>query len=1099
MKPSSPNSALIEESCALAARLLASAERHRSRHDATTRRRFARLLDDSDALFVTMSLADEVIRTPSAREAARILRRVASRATVRGLGVLDAVGLRLLAAASLVSPSLTAGVVRARVRSRADGIILPAESAALSRHIRRRRADDARLNVNVLGEAVLGDAEAAARLASVIEMAGRPDVDYVSVKISSVVAQIVTVDRTGSLARIAETLRPLYRVAAERGTFVNLDMEEYRDLELTLAAFMQMLDEPEFESLTAGIVLQAYLPEAHDALARLLAWAKLRHARTGGSIKIRLVKGANLAMEATEAELHGWIAAPYESKALVDASYVRMLDTVLRPEHAASVRIGVASHNIFHLAHALVLARSRGVAAQLDIEMLEGMANAEALALAQETGSVILYTPVTRHHDFSSAVAYLVRRLDENTSPENYLRASFAIREGNDAWHSQRARFLASVRDAETLSTQSRRHARARHEADAGADAAWRAGEFRNEPDGDPTRSDELPFGLEPALHAVPVASRAEVDAHVETARRAQGEWWTRGAAARAEILRAAAARFAADRRTTIALMMHEAGKNFAEADPEVSEAVDFARFYALAALRSCDGSAAPLGVVAVVPPWNFPYAIPAGGVCAALAAGNSVILKPAPETVQVARHLAEQLWVAGVPRDVLHFVRTNDDEVGRRLVTHEAVAAVVLTGGFATAELFLRWKPEMRLMAETSGKNAIIVTASADVDAAVKDIVQSAFGHAGQKCSAASLAIVDATVLDDSAFLRQLRDAVQSLRVGPGDDPASSVGPLIRAPGDALTRALTRLDDGESWLVEPLQISDDGRMYRPGVRIGVQPGSWAHMTEWFGPVLAVMRAHDLSTAIAWQNAVDFGLTAGVHALNAADIEQWLREVRAGNLYVNRGTTGAIVGRQPFGGWRKSSVGSTTKAGGAHYVESLLEWPAVASDRDVLAMMSSARRWWEAVGSVATEVAGLRAERNYVRYVPCASVLVVVDYGVPSSVRTAVESLARLAGIVVSWMDAQDTAQHGQQRSLEHELRSSRIERVRWLASSAPPPETVALLLSRGVTLDRRTIAVRGDVELPRWLKEQSVSITNHRHGNVGAGPRVRVPNSLSV
>ncbi len=1086
-----------EESCRLAARLLASAERHRSRRDATTRRRFARLLDDSDALFVTMSLADEVIRTPSAREAARILRRAASRATVRGLGVLDAVGLRLVAAASLVSPSLTAGVVRARVRSRADGIILPAEKAALSRHIRRRRADDARLNVNVLGEAVLGDAEAAARLASVIEMAGRPEVDYVSVKISSVVAQIVTVDRAGSLARIAETLRPLYRVAAERGTFVNLDMEEYRDLELTLATFMQLLDEPEFESLTAGIVLQAYLPEAHDALARLLAWANRRHERTGGSIKIRLVKGANLAMETTEAELHGWTAAPYESKALVDASYVRMLDTVLRPEHAAAVRIGVASHNIFHLAYALVLARSRGVVAQLDIEMLEGMANAEALALSEETGSVILYTPVTRHDDFSSAVAYLVRRLDENTSPENYLRASFAMREGNEAWHSQRARFLASVRDAETLSTESRRHTRARD--DAGADAAWRAGEFRNEPDGDPTRSDELPFGLEPALHAVPVASLDEVDAHVETARRAQGEWWARGAAARAEILRAAAARFAADRRTTIALMMHEAGKTFTEADPEVSEAVDFARFYALSALRSCDGNSKPLGVVAVVPPWNFPYAIPAGGVCAALAAGNSVILKPAPETVQVARHLAEQLWAAGVPRDVLHFVRTNDDEVGRRLVTHEAIAAVVLTGGFSTAELFLRWKPEMRLMAETSGKNAIVVTASADIDAAVKDIVQSAFGHAGQKCSAASLAIVDATVLDDSAFLRQLRDAVQSLRVGPGDDPASSVGPLIRAPGEALTRALTRLDDGESWLVEPVQISDDGRMYRPGVRLGVKPGSWAHTTEWFGPVLAVMRAPDLSTAIAWQNAVDFGLTAGVHALNAADIERWLREVRAGNLYVNRGTTGAIVGRQPFGGWRKSSVGSTAKAGGAHYVESLLEWPAVASDRDVLAMMSSARRWWESVGSVATEVAGLRAEHNYVRYVPCANVLVVVDDDVPSSVRTAVESLTRLAGIAVSWMDAQDTAQSANARSLEHELRSSRIERVRWLASSSPSSETVALLLTHGVTLDRRTVTVRGDVELPRWLKEQSVSITNHRHGNIGAGPRVKVPHSLSV
>ncbi|MFM8775918.1 MAG: proline dehydrogenase family protein, partial [Actinomycetota bacterium] len=268
-------------------------------------------------------------------------------------------------------------------------------------------------------------------------------------------------------------------------------MEEYRDLEITLRSFMSILDEPEFERLTAGIVLQAYLPEAHEALQRLTSWARARHARSGGVIKVRLVKGANLAMESTEAELHGWVAAPYSTKSDVDASYVRMLDSVVNERDAVAVRVGVASHNLFHLAFALTLAKRRGVSSQIDIEMLEGMANAEALALARETGSVILYTPVTSRDDFPAAVAYLVRRLDENTSTENYLRASFSMHPGNDAWRQQQLRFVASVRESATISTTSRRHGLVRTDADA----EFGRLRFANQGDGDPTNITELPFG----------------------------------------------------------------------------------------------------------------------------------------------------------------------------------------------------------------------------------------------------------------------------------------------------------------------------------------------------------------------------------------------------------------------------------------------------------------------------------------------------------------------------------------------------------------------------------------------------------------------------
>lgn len=1077
---------LIDESCELAAKLLTTANKLRGRRDSATRKRFSRLLHDRDALLVTMALADEVMRTPSTRAAARSLRLVVGRATARGFGVVDSFGLRLVGLASLVSSSVAIRGVRAVVRAKSSEIILSANIRPLSRHIYRRRSDGARPNINVLGEAVLGDTEAKARLLAVTAMAERSDVDYVSVKISSVVAQIMITDLAGSVDRVVTTLRPLYRAAVAHGTFVNLDMEEYRDLEITMIAFMRLLDEPEFETLTAGIVLQAYLPEAHDALEKLVDWAHERHARSGGVIKIRLVKGANLAMENTEAELHGWVAAPYQSKALVDASYVRMLNTVLSTTNSQAVRVGVASHNLFHLAYALTLARHRGVTQQIDIEMLEGMANAEALAIAREVGGVVLYTPVTNHDDFVSAVAYLVRRLDENTSPENYLRASFAMQVDNQAWVKQRERFIASVRESKTLSTVSRRHELMHHNADA----SFARGEFINEPDGDPTRQNELPYGLAVPAREIPVATATQVDESVASAKHAQTSWNALGSTRRGEILRNVAQVFADQRRATIALMMSEAGKTFAEADPEVSEAIDFARFYALQARRVCDHEhASALGVVLVVPPWNFPYAIPVGGVCAALSVGNTVILKPAPETVQIAQHLVEQMWFAGVPRDVLRFVRTNDDEVGRHLITHNDVAAVVLTGGFATAQMFLEWKPELQLFAETSGKNAIVVSASADIDLAVKDIVQSAFGHAGQKCSAASLAIVDQTIFDHPSFLGQLRDAVESLRVGWGNDPATNVGPLIREPSGALHRALHQLDEGESWLVEPQVLSDDQRLYRPGVRLGVRPGSWAHRTEWFGPVLGVMRAPNLGEAIKWQNAVDFGLTAGIQALNPKDCEFWLKNVRAGNLYVNRTTTGAIVGRQPFGGWRKSSVGAIAKAGGPHYIESLLNWRSVENDADADLAIVTALKWWTEVGSVTRETAGLRAERNYSRYFGFEKVLVVIDEFVQSPIIRAVTQIAEFVGVDVIWHKILE----GECKALGDEFVHDGIERARWLSVTPPTREIVAMFAARGVSIDRRPIAVRGDIEAPRWLKEQSIAITNHRYGNIGSGPQIEL------
>ena len=810
------------------------------RYDKASRKRFTRLFKDPKAISVTVSLTDEVMRITSAKDSVRILRKAAKDSTVAGFGLFNTFGLKLIASISRVFPKPVLFAVHTQVKLLSKGIILPAESKKLSRQIKKRAKKGIRLNINVLGEAVLGEDEANERFERVMQMMQRPEVDYVSVKLSSVASQIISLDRNGTLERVSEKLRHIYRTSIATNTFVNLDMEEFRDLRLTVDAFKLVLNEGEFKNLYAGLVLQAYLPESHEVFAELVDWSLERHKQSGGVVKIRLVKGANLAMEKAEAELHGWVAAPYQSKADVDASYSRLLDTALRSEHAKAVRIGVASHNLFHIAFALEIAKKRNVMEQLDLEMLEGMANPEALAIAKRSMRILLYAPVTRADDFASAVAYLVRRLDENTAVENYLRSSFEIGTNPAKFNEQSDRFLASASQRHEISTKSIRHKNHKFEINDG---------FENAPNADITKLDflnkldkeiaavlnlpieEIPIvidgkeifdrtqieGNDPGDNAkvwykYSVAKLSDIDTAVKVAKKSVVGWNEIGGNDRAVILKKFGQIAHDEQEESIAIMSRDAGKTVSEADPEVSEAIDFANYYALSAISlDLERQSSPVGVVVVVPPWNFPYAIPTGGICAALAAGNTVIFKSAPETVATSWHLVNQLWKAGVPKSVLQFVSTEDNEVGQALVSHEDVNAVILTGGYSTALLFASWRNELNLLAETSGKNSMVLSACCDIDVAVKDLVQSAFGHAGQKCSAASLAIVDKNIYENPNFKKQLIDAVKSLKVGPGYNYSTMVGPIIKSAESNLQRALTQLDEGEQWLLKPEQLDEAG------------------------------------------------------------------------------------------------------------------------------------------------------------------------------------------------------------------------------------------------------------------------------------------------
>jgi RHH-type proline utilization regulon transcriptional repressor/proline dehydrogenase/delta 1-pyrroline-5-carboxylate dehydrogenase len=1211
--------------------------------------RLASVLKDPKGLEFTVAFVDGVARPQDTAVAARNLRRLSTNLP-RFLPWYQRALLRIGGAVGPALPWLVVPAARGILRRMVGHLVIDATPEKLGSAIAKLRepgnqhGHGARLNLNLLGEAVLGEKEAQRHLDGTLALLERDDVDYVSVKVSAIASQLNLWSFDETVNRIVERLVPLYEHAATftgfpgsggpRTKFINLDMEEYRDLSLTVAVFEKLLNRPSLLELEAGIVLQAYLPDALDALQGLTEWAQDRRASGGAPIKVRLVKGANLAMERVDAAIHGWALAPYSSKMLTDANYKRVLDWALTPEHTAAVKLGVAGHNLFDIAYAWVLASRRGVTDRMDVEMLLGLASSQAEAVTRTVGQLLLYTPVVRPAEFDVAISYLIRRLEENASAENFMSSAFSLADDKQAFDREKERFLTSIVELEyddsahglaplPNRTQDRGHewqpgntgvifkpraalvdpaavaegegegltsavlglqrgssglgassmgapsagAGPEGEGARGAAPAPLAmdvlGVFRNEADTDPALPANRAWGSR-ILSQVPsselgvvtlatagIDSMAELDSLIELVRASGAAWGNQTGFDRAAVLDRAGIALAANRDRLIEVMAAETGKTIAEGDPEVSEAVDFAHYYAARAreLDTVQGAVfVPSKLTVVTPPWNFPVSIPAGSVLAALAAGSGVIIKPAPQAKRSAAVMVEALWEAGIPRELLALVELHDaagdgsevdgeGELGRALVSDRRVDRVILTGAYETAKLFTSWRQDLPLLAETSGKNAIIVTPSADYDLAVSDIVKSAFGHAGQKCSAASLVILVGSAARSERFKNQLIDAVTSLVVGYPGDPATVMGPIIEPAQGKLLHALTTLGGGENWLIAPRQLDGSGRLWSPGIRTGVQPGSYFHLTEFFGPVLGIMHARDLGEAIRLQNAVDYGLTAGLHSLDADEIAVWLEEVEAGNLYVNRGITGAIVQRQPFGGWKRSSVGAGTKAGGPNYLFGLGDWvPDTARGSSSLHLRGLDEKITELIESgqssmdyeafdrvrgaalsdaiaAATafdqtlDVSGLGVERNLLRYRPVpVSVRLAQDGGFPDLLRVlaaatmsgsdfdlststqlpdTLREVLRENGVRVAIESDNEWLTRVARSGLSMRPDERTISRVRLIAGSAAPVQELIAALggSPDVAIHAGAVTPSGRVELLPFLREQAISITNHRFG----------------
>jgi RHH-type proline utilization regulon transcriptional repressor/proline dehydrogenase/delta 1-pyrroline-5-carboxylate dehydrogenase len=1187
---------IVEESIALARSWQDRANALLTPPEKQRYRQLARLVAGPGDKAILTALIDQSFRTRSMRRAADQIQHVFSiHGVPRFFSIPEKALIRLFMRFGRFIPEITVPRITAKMRADSRHVIIPGERPALAAYLDDRRREGFRVNVNHLGEEVLGDAEALTHMATYLSDLRNPDIESIAVKISTICAQIHPLPFEQTADRISERLSELYREATAQvytrpdgsrvPKSVTLDMEAYRDLSLTAAAFRRTLDQPEFKHFFAGMALQAYLPDSFAMLRELTAWARQRVADGGSPIKIRIVKGANMEMELLESALCDWPLAPFDNKLDVDANWKRMVAFALTPENIRAVRLGVASHNLFDVAFACLLARRNEVTDFFTFEMIEGMANHVRRAVHETGQDFLAYAPVAEERYFINAIAYLIRRLDENTAPRNFLRHLNQLKTGTAAWDMLAEHFRASVRRMPTVGVEPHRTQNRLTETFPRRRDPLHDGSFRNEPNTDWSLAAnrawaegirrrwmkgpgndpiEVPLvaagreifagrkvlkSLDPNQLPRPVvvarcalAKADDVRRAVAAAKEDPDGWRSLTFRRRRRLLSAAASEIRRARGDLIGAAAATTGKIFTEADPEVSEAVDFAEFYPQAAAACfqmpnlrCRGK----GVGVVVSPWNFPIAIPCGGITAALAAGNTVIFKPSSDAILVGWLLCRCFWRAGVSQNTLQFLPCEGGSTGARLTGHPDVNFIILTGGTETGLRILKERPEVLLAAETGGKNATIVTTLSDREQAVANVVYSAFGNSGQKCSATSLLILERDLYDDDKFKRQLADAAATLQTGSAWNFASKMGPLVRPPRSPLQEALASLEPGESWALEPRMLNDNPHIWTPGIKWDVRPGGTTHLTEFFGPVLGVLRADNLEQAIALANQTGYGLTSGIESLDRREQEFWKERVKAGNLYINRGTTGAVVLRQPFGGMGKSALGAGIKTGGPHYMAQFLdaEETAPPETRPITSahpLLRLAQRWqlkldWNKLGDDAGDIRKtilairsylfwvesefsreldyfhLRGQDNALRHLPLGTIAVRLH---PQD--SLFETLARIAAVKATDNRLRVSVPKGLNtpaarflygpeglrltgkapvfQETDSELIASipKIDRIRYAAPDRVPREVFAAAAETGFYIARSPVLMEGRIELLQYYRQQSICTNYHRYGNLG-------------
>ena len=874
-----------------------------------------------------------------------------------------------------LAPSLMAGAIRKNVTQMAKMFIAGENPKEALQSLVKARKNKIGFTVDILGEATLSEKEALEYQSKYMELISGlaseaakwesvPQIDEdhlgpiprvnVSVKLTALDSQIIDMAWEDTKARLKNRLRPILAAAQSKFVFLNLDMEHYGVKDLTLEVFEELLLEPELRSYPHfGCVIQAYLKDSLNDLKRLVQFSQKR----GTSLTIRLVKGAYWDSETIEAQQKGWPIPVFENKAETDANYEACTTYML--ENFKFLRPAFGSHNVRSIAHAMVTAERLGIPTKgIELQMLYGMADPIKKSLVDMGYRVREYAPLG---ELLPGMAYLVRRLLENTSNESWLRGKFAENKSAETLLQDPSRSMNGKHPSAPAAKPLFQNAALLDFAVAeNRDRVIAAVQNKRAPqdvkpiingkvlEGGAIQSRPNPSHSNKTSAQVHLATIEQAKNAVLTAHAGFRDWKQKSFSERAELLDALADRMLAKRFDLIATQILEVGKPWAEADADVCEAVDFCRYYAAHARKLDVGqrvghapgehsvySYVPRGVTAVIAPWNFPLAILTGMSAAALVTGNTVVMKPAEQSSWVAQELMQMMLEVGFPPSCVQFLPGLGEEVGASLVESAQVSTIAFTGSKNVGLHILKTASQQqhgqnfikRCILELGGKNAVIVDHDADLDEAVDGVLYSAFGFAGQKCSACSRVIVLESVAD--RFEARLVEAARSLTIAHAENPKSYAGPVVDA--EAQQRILQTIREAEQkhTLVFKGEVPNDGNFVPPVIFKNVNPQDSIAQEEIFGPVLVILKAKNLDEALQIANGTPYALTGGLYSRSPANIEKVRVQFECGNLYINRGITGAMVDRHPFGGFKMSGAG--TKAGGPDYLMHFMD-PRVVTE-----------------------------------------------------------------------------------------------------------------------------------------------------------------------
>lgn len=1092
-------------------------------------------------------------------------------------------------------PKIVVPLIIERIRKDSGKPIIPGEPRAFNPIMKKLRDHHTRMNLTRLAPPAMGEEEVNRRLKAIIADLHHPYIDYISVKVSSLCAQFRPFAYDEQLNQLIERLAAIFREALSSGktasgnpsapSFVNLDLDDANELEIIVAAFTQTLEQEAFRNYPAGIVLQAYLPDAFSYQQRLTEWAIERCRKGGSPIKIRIVKGANLEMEKIKSSLNRWPLATYDTKIDVDANFKRMIEYGLQQERFRSVRLGIASHNIFELAFGFHVAQQAGASEFVDMEMLYGVAGNIQRAIKEDTQNLVLYAPVARKNEFINTIGYLIRRLDENTARDSFLRYAVGITTDSEEWQVLKHLFTASYHHIQQIESRNDRAQNRLTDQLAEKIGTYHRGKFHNESftdwslranrkwaanirdqwmgrqerfpllvpliiDGEVIEANRpqqqihdpsfLPGEIEVAT--VTLGQSVDVEKAVISAKTDPDLWHEKTPAERHEVLSRVAHIIRSKRSDLMGAITATTGKSLVEADREISTAIDYVEYYPHSVktfIEPRNMESGAKGLAAVIGSRIAPLADACNGIAAALATGNTVILKPSTKAALPAWILCHCFWEGGISQKTLQFLPGFGPEIGMQLAVHPDISFVILNGRQPTARQILKNKPETNLISQTRGKNAIIVTAVSDREAAIGHIIESAFLDGGQKTSSISLLILEKEVYKDKGFKQQLIDAARTIAVGSSWDFKTRVGPLAIPPNESMLKALTELEAGEEWALKPGCSDQNPLLWTPGIKWNVQPDSFAHLEETATPLLNVMCADTFPKAVVLANQPGFALASGLESLDKPKQEYWKQNINAGNLFINGRTIDIHVARQPFGGWESSSVRQRMKAGGPNYVAQFMDFHETGSPAEVATkydrpLIRLAKNWirktdrsefkpFEAEIQKAVRAMNsylyharhqfrmekdffhLRGQDNIIRYLPLGRIAIRVHRD-----DTLFEILARIAAAqtakckcyvsiplaldnqIISFLKKRERREFLRQIKLVYETDDELIASmeniacIRYASPERVPPGMYRAAFEKKTMIAADGVLMEGRIELLHYYRSQSISHNYHRYGNLG-------------